>query len=332
VEGTRVIRWRISKICILLAGITAIIAATLAAPVSAASAASAQSPPPNKVHAPVTDLKDYPKQAAPTVDPSKWGTPVKQAEVVSMSSGSNGSMSETIYTGVPGESASALYGILKSGGVRGLVNPATSQATSLGAAAVSPNTVNHLSSCRYGTAQTFLCGSDNTPSHQIRWADGCCAHPQVWFVDHTGSQWPVTSSTYEWNIAHGVDSLYVSGSCPGYSQQYCVNVTDRNAGCSGWEGLTNVSWNSSYYMTGASVQLNDYNGTCTVNGTTYNYSKNANGYRQDACHEMGHALGMGHNSSTNSCIYATIINSGGALDPDSDDFTLIAQLYNDGNE
>jgi hypothetical protein len=328
-----VIRWRITKICILLAGITAILAATLATSASAATASSGSPPPSNKVNAPPTDLKDYPKQSAPTIDPAAWGTPVAQAEVVAMSPASNGTANATIYTGVPGESVTALYDVLKSSGVAGLVSPVTSQVSPQSTAAVVPNTVNHLTSCSYGTAKTFLCGTDNTLSHQIRWADGCCAHPQVWFVDHTGSQWPVTSSTYEWNTAHGVDSNYVWASCPGYSQQYCVNVTDRNAGCSGWQGLTNVSWNStSYYMTGASVQLNDYNGTCTVNGTTYDYNKNANGYRQDACHEMGHALGMGHNSSTNSCIYGTIINSAGALVPDSNDFTLIAELYNDGNE
>ena len=69
-----------------------------------------------------------------------------------------------------------------------------------------------------------------------------------------------------------------------------------------------------------------------VGGVVYDYNKNAYGYRQDTCHEMGHALGMGHNSAQDSCIYGTIINSAGAQVPDANDFTLIAQLYNDGNE
>ena len=47
---------------------------------------------------------------------------------------------------------------------------------------------------------------------------------------------------------------------------------------------------------------------------------------------MGHALGMGHNTQPNSCLYGTIQNSANELVPDSNDFTLIAQLYNDGNE
>jgi hypothetical protein len=47
---------------------------------------------------------------------------------------------------------------------------------------------------------------------------------------------------------------------------------------------------------------------------------------------MGHALGMGHNSSTDSCINPNIQDFPYADLPNSDDFTLIAQLYNDGNE
>jgi hypothetical protein len=40
---------------------------------------------------------------------------------------------------------------------------------------------------------------------------------------------------------------------------------------------------------------------------------------------------MGHNTATNSCLYSTIQNSAYELVPDSNDFTLIAPLYDDGN-
>jgi hypothetical protein len=302
---------------------------------AAASQVTATTPaPPGKVHAPPTDLKGYPKRPAPQVNPALWkkSSPAKAGEVIAVTE-AKGLIQTTIYDGVQGENSTVLYQVLKAHGVSGLRDPATAAATG----GLAPNTVNGLTSCAYGTARTFDCGSggsgDTTLSHQIRWADGsCCTHPQVWFVDHTGTQWPVTTSTYEWNTAHGVDSYYTS-SCPNYSGQYCVNVTDSNAGCSGWQGLTTITApaSNSYYMTSAKVQLNDYNGTCTVGATTYNYSKNANGYRQDACHEMGHALGMGHNTATNSCLYSTIQNSANELVPDSNDFTLIAQLYDDGN-
>lgn len=100
------------------------------------------------------------------------------------------------------------------------------------------------------------------------------------------------------------------GTCPGYSGQYCVSVVDANYGCNlggtgvAFTGLTTLSWNaSSFYLVSASIKLNDYNGLCpSPGGTSYNLYKNAGGYRQMACHEMGHALGIGHNSDVGGCL------------------------------
>ncbi len=48
----------------------------------------------------------------------------------------------------------------------------------------------------------------------------------------------------------------------------------------GWSGLTGVCWStSSYNIISTPVKLNDY------------YSYNSYGCLQDACHEMGQALG-----------------------------------------
>jgi hypothetical protein len=47
-----------------------------------------------------------------------------------------------------------------------------------------------------------------------------------------------------------------------------------------------------------------------------------------ACHEQGHALGMGHNLATSgSCLYGTASNAAGLLVPSGQDFALIANLY-----
>lgn len=152
---------------------------------------------------------------------------------------------------------------------------------------------------------------------------------EVYFVDHTGANWPVDTSTYTWNQAQGIDSSYRWANCPGTAGIYCVNVVDQNYGNTCWQGLTSVSWDpNSRNITSASIKLNDYNGTGICNGNSVNYAKNSNGYREDACHEMGHALGMGHNfSSSGSCLYGTILNGSSMLSPSSDDFTLIARLY-----
>lgn len=47
-----------------------------------ASAASANQAPPDKANAPATDLKDYPKKPAPSIDPARWGS-ARTAEVYS---------------------------------------------------------------------------------------------------------------------------------------------------------------------------------------------------------------------------------------------------------
>jgi hypothetical protein len=273
--------------------------------------------PTDKATAPGTDLQDYPKlPIAPTTNSSP--TPAApDAGVFSVHLNADGSGTETVYTPPSGLSNQDLYAALKAQGIPDLRGGSANSVT--------PAT---LSSCVYGTATLFRCAADSEPVHQIHWANNGYAHPQVYFVDHTGANWPVDVSTYTWNQAQGIDSIYQYGSCPGYTGTHCVNVTDSNAGNSCWQGLTTVSWNGAYNITSAKVQLNDYQGGGTCNGVSVSYYKNANGYRQDSCHEMGHALGMGHNSSsTNSCLYGTILNSAGLLKPDSNDFTLIAQLY-----
>lgn len=52
-------------------------------------------------------------------------------------------------------------------------------------------------------------------------------------------------------------------------------------------------------------------------------------HRQVTCQEQGHAMGMGHNSSTGSCMYGTVLPTGTPQVPDSDDYgELQYQIYN----
>lgn len=284
----------------------------------------------DKAAAPATDLTHYPKRAVAPADPARWGAPRTGNEVVASSVRTDGSHSTTYYTPVRGESAATLYKLLKNKGITGLQDPGTAAPAAAPAPAGASSTMlaAGITSCRYGTAQLFNCATDSNVAHQNHWTNGCCTDPQIWFVDHTGASWPVNASTSVWNQTPGIDSHYVYGSCPNYSGQHCVNVTDRDAGCTGWEGQTTVGRDVNYNIVSASIEMNDYNGKCTVNGVTYDYNKDSNGYRKAICHEQGHALGMGHNSSsTTSCMYATNINSSTLLQPNSDDTTLLSQLY-----
>lgn len=47
------------------------------------------------------------------------------------------------------------------------------------------------------------------PDHYLghHWAHNGLAHSQIYFVDHPGAKWPVTTSTYKWNEAQGVGQL-----------------------------------------------------------------------------------------------------------------------------
>jgi hypothetical protein len=80
----------------------------------------------------------------------------------------------------------------------------------------------------------------------------------------------------------------------------------------GWRGLTSYSWDVYRHFVdgGVSIQYND------------SYSSNHNAV---ACQETGHAFGMGHNTSTDSCMYYMNPCAGA---PESNDFGEIQyELY-----
>jgi hypothetical protein len=168
-----------------------------------------------------------------------------------------------------------------------------------------------LAACTIGTAHTNGCPG-------IHWANNGYAHPQVYFVDHTGAAWPVDVATYTWNQAQGIDSIYVSGSCPGYSGTHCANMYDANYGATGWAGLTYTPVDSHLNIRDGVVysKFNDY----------YGVGYTAAEHRQDTCHEQGHVLGLDHNDSTNSCIYYAIISSAPQY-PDADDYAVLKSVY-----
>lgn len=112
-----------------------------------------------------------------------------------------------------------------------------------------------------------------------------------------------------------------------------MTVNDANYGNSCYQGLTYipVDANGNFVDGQVNIYLNDYNGGGTCNGYGVSYAKNSYGYRQDVCHEQGHALGLDHNSVSNSCLYSTIINSPDAQTPNGDDFSLMQWIYSSGH-
>lgn len=215
-------------------------------------------------------------------------------DVYAVVPGSDGTMSITVYRPAPGVTASALRAALTAQGVAGVQDASTVTAAAL--------------PCSYGSARTLTCPPD-------RWARNGYNHPQVYFLDHTSAAWPITEVVPEWNLAIGVDSWYrwYTNGCPG-NGTHCVNVYDANYGNTGWTGLTHFNANSSQYFIDGSVysQLNDY------------YGGTAAQHRNTACHETGHTLGLGHNTSTTSCMYYARTSE---QYPNSNDFSMLHSIY-----
>jgi hypothetical protein len=262
-----------------------------------------------KVVAPAGDQAHFPKMAAPANTVASQA-PVRDTDdsVESVVPDSPTSGTVTMYDPGPGEDKHTLFKKLKASKVKGLVDPNTGSVSDYVIPADSGGGASGLSTCWvYGSARGSC----------VAWRNLGHAHPQIYFVDHTSAQWPVSTATYRWNQANGIDSWYRWGSCPALSGIHCVPVHDGNYGSTGWIGLTHIYF-SSGIITSAYIQLNRYYDS--------NYGAAVPGESMEsACHEEGHALGMNHNTSPTSCMYAT--DTADILRPDSNDYSLLAFKY-----
>ncbi len=158
----------------------------------------------------------------------------------------------------------------------------------------------------YGTASTACTG---------KWSYGAYNDPKVCAEDYTGSTWPVKDARLDWYQAPGIDLYYhYYDGCS--SSYHPVWVYEGNFGTE-WYGQTSYVWTSSthVYRSSATISLNNQ-----VTPNTYSAR------RKVACHELGHALGVGHNTSTSSCM-VNGSNFATAQHPSSQDFTILTKLY-----
>jgi hypothetical protein len=157
------------------------------------------------------------------------------------------------------------------------------------------------------------------PGH---WSRDGLGTAQAYFVDHTGTQWPVSTSVYKWNEATRPRSYYVT-SCPS-SSLHCIHVrgytngTAPSPSCVGAYGCTFVPVGAGNHFGNVRVYLNN----TTVN-TAYQH-------RKTTCHELGHALGLGHRSTNDSCMRQGESPPISRF-PDSHDFGGLANLYDHAN-
>jgi hypothetical protein len=205
-----------------------------------------------------------------------------------------GNTTVTIYDPAKGVSPDQLREKLRSSGLTGVLNKGRTPSSS------QPGQSKALACLSEGTARQWC-------DHQ--WDYGSYKDPQVYFLDSTTSAWPVVASVTEWNRATGIDSFWKSGSSACPSGVHCVTVANGSYGSTGWYGQTSWTPNTQGPV---SVKLND------------SYTLTANEHRTVACHELGHALALNHNTSTSSCLYSGTYIS---LVPNADDYKILPLIY-----
>lgn len=124
----------------------------------------------------------------------------------------------------------------------------------------------------------------------------------VKFLDYTGAAWPVGTAHLDWDVADRIDVDWVLADGSSICGSDCVRVRTRapsedflfGPNCTGWAGYwTNyVPDGKNHWTEGNEVR---FNRSCN--------DAPARARRALTCQELGHALGLAHAQSSDSCMW-----------------------------
>lgn len=146
----------------------------------------------------------------------------------------------------------------------------------------------------------------------VHWNRVNTATAQVYFIDHTSVNWPVSASASTWNQTNRLGVYWRSPSqgCPG-SNVGCVHVSEINNSTVDYIGLTSWTVNGDHFGT-VSVKLNSA------------FAPDSTVKRSVACHELGHAIGLDHQNVNDSCMTAGNVFP---KYPNGHDFDKVRAIY-----
>lgn len=120
-------------------------------------------------------------------------------------------------------------------------------------------------------------------------------------TNHAISQWNQSPKVSLSRRTLGANHASVRKSCPFIDGW--IRICNYNYGATGWAGLSFITNEgaSGSHITAATVVINDYYARSCLVGLLL-CSWNHDQWRRTACHEMGHALGLGHSNNSTSCL------------------------------
>jgi hypothetical protein len=249
--------------------------------------------PGDKAFAPETDLRAFPKftekdlaarlekDLAARLATGPAGESSLVVDVITIQAFADGTR-VTIYDPAPGVDPEELADNLRMAG-----------ASEVHIAYHEPGDQNILApnDCAYGSARSLVCPV-------AFWHNNGLEDPLVRFNDHSSAAWPVSQAVPKWNQVPNIDSSYRFNACGAPAGARCVDVYSGNYGATTWVGLFSMFFPTEIpegplRENGQWIQLNDYYSPADRPFTRNNV----------ATHEVGHALGMGHNVWSGDVMY-----------------------------